>query len=140
MPKSRKVWMYCPPKPKKPKKPKVPDSMKAELSRGAQQLIDEKLRPANVKPPPPNPQFNYITDLFTKWYQSYFYFCATYACPFPDAITPTFETRFAGMGYLGQDRFNLAYMRHTGQWVELYPSLMMDECLKSIEEEPHFIP
>ena len=90
--KRRKTWVYSPPR---PKKPKVPDSVKAGLSLKAQRLIDEHLRPEHVKPPAKQPQFNYISDLFTKWYQSYFYFCATYACPHPDAIFPTFETRFA---------------------------------------------
>jgi len=137
MAKRRKVWMYCPPK---PKKPTVPDSVKAELTRKAQQLIDDHLRPAHVKPPPKKTQFNYVTDLFTKWYQSYFYFCATYACPHPDAISPTFETRFARMRYQGMDRFDLAYMRHTGEWNEIFFDLSLDECLKAIREEPHFIP
>jgi hypothetical protein len=137
MAKRRKVWMYCPPK---LKKPKVPDSVKVELSRKAQQLIDDHLRPEHVKPPPKKPQFNYITDLFTRWYQSYFYFGATYACPHPDAISPTFESRFARMGYQGGDRFNLAYMRHNGLWNEIFFDLSLEECLKTIREEPHFLP
>jgi hypothetical protein len=137
MPKRRKAWMYCPPK---PKKPKVPDGVTAELTRKAQQLIDDHLRPALVKAPPKRPQFNYVIDLFTKWHQSYFYFCATYTCPHPDAISPTFETRFARMRYQGMDRFDLAYMRHTGEWNEIFFDLSLDECLKAIREEPHFIP
>ena len=71
MPKRRKVWMYCPPK---PAKPKVPDSVKEVLSLKAQQLIDQHLKPEHVKPPPKKPQFNYIIDMFTKWHQSFFYF------------------------------------------------------------------
>jgi hypothetical protein len=137
MPKRRKVWMYCPPK---PKKPKVPDSVKTDLSQKAQQLIETHLRPAHVKPPRKTSQHNYIVDLFTRWYQSYFYFCATYACPHPDAISPTFEVRFARLGYLGGNSFSLAYMRHTGQWWEIYSSLTIDECLKAVQEEPYFLP
>jgi hypothetical protein len=137
MTKRRKVWMYCPPR---PKKLKVPDSVKSKVSLKAQQLIDEYLRPEHVKPPPKKPQFNYIIDLFTKWYQSYFYFCAVYACPHPDATSPTFETRFARMGYQGEDRFNLAYMRHNGKWNEIFFALTLDECLKAIKDEPHFLP
>jgi hypothetical protein len=137
MAKRRKVWMYCPPK---PKKPQVPDGLKAEVSSKSRTLIDEHLKTAHVKPPPKNPEFNYIIDLFTRWYQSYFYFCATYACPHPDAISPTFESRFARMGYEGDGKFNLAYMRHTGQWWEIYSGLTMDECLTAVRDEPHFIP
>jgi hypothetical protein len=137
MAKQRKTWVYKPPR---PKKPAVPDGVKIELMRKAQQLIDDHLKPAHIKPPPKQPEFNYIIDLFAKWYQSYFYFCATYACPFPDAISPTFESRFARMAYVGQGLFNLAYMRHTGQWWDIYFDQSMDECLAAIREEPHFLP
>lgn len=137
MAKRKKVWMYCPPK---PRKPKVPDAVKHELSSKAQQLIEDYLTPVHVKPPPKNPKFNYITELFTRWYQSYFYFCATYASPGPDALSPSFEVRFARMGYQADGKFNLSYMRHTGQWWEIYSHITMDECLTAIKDEPHFIP
>lgn len=137
MAKRRKTWVYSPPR---AKKPKVPDAVKAQLSLKAQQLIDEHLKPEHVKPPREQPRFNYITDLFTRWYQNYFYFCATYACPHPDAISPTFETRFARLEYQGQDSFSLAYMRHTGKFLEIYSNLSMDECLKMIKEDAHFFP
>jgi len=137
MAKRRKVWMYCPPK---PPKAKVPDSIKAEVSAKAGELINERLKPNHVKPPPKNPRFNYLVDIFTKWYQSYFYFCATHACPHPDAISPNFETRFARMQYLGNRKFNLAYMRYTGQWNEIYSDLTMDGCLSAISDDPHFLP
>jgi hypothetical protein len=137
MAKRRKVWMYSPPK---PKKPKVHDSVKAELSAKAQQLINEHLKPLHVKQPPENPEFNYVTEIFTRWYQSFFYFCTTHASPHPEAISPTFETRFARMGYEGEGKFNLAYMRHTGQWWQIYSGRTIDECLTLIREEPHFIP
>lgn len=106
----------------------------------AHQLIDEYLKPEHIKPPPKNPDFNYITDIFTKWHGSQFYFCATYASPHPEAISPSFEVRFARLGYLAKDSFNLAYMRHDERWWELYSGLTMDECLTAIREEPHFLP
>jgi hypothetical protein len=133
----RKTWVYGP---RKAPKPKVSDTVKAELSRKAQGLIDQQLKPTHIKPPPKKPSHNYLIDIFAKWHQSYFYFCSTYACPFPHAISPTFESRFARMGYLGEGQFNLSYMRHTGQWEEIYPYLSMDECLEAIRDEPHFLP
>lgn len=112
MAKRRKRWVYSPPK---PPKPKVPDTVKIELTTKAEGLIEQHLKPNHIEPPPKNPKFNYLIDLFTKWYQSYFYFCATYACPHPHAVSPTFESRFARMGYVGDGKFNLSYMRHTGK-------------------------
>jgi hypothetical protein len=62
------------------------------------------------------------------------------AGPFPDAISPTLEIRFARMGYLGSVRFSVAYMRHNDQWNGIYQSLSLDECLSAIRDEPHFLP
>jgi hypothetical protein len=40
----------------------------------------------------------------------------------------------------GDERFNLSYMRHTGQWWEIYTELSLDESLDAIRDEPHFLP
>jgi len=55
-------------------------------------------------------------------------------------ISPTFETKFARMEYVGNNRFALSFMRHTEQWIELYDSLSVDECLKAIQDDPWFQP
>ena len=36
--------------------------------------------------------------------------------------------------------FNLAYMRHTGKWHELFTGQTLDECLASIRDDPWFQP
>jgi len=70
----------------------------------------------------------------------YFYFVATYACPGPNAISPTFEVNFARLEHTALGRFNLAHMRHTGKWHELFAGLTLDECLKAIKDDPWFQP
>ena len=85
-------------------------------------------------------QFNYIVDIYTKWYRNYFYFCAKYACPGPNATSPFFETKFARLEYVGSDRFHLSFMRHTEEWVELYQNLSLNGCLEAIRNEPYFQP
>jgi hypothetical protein len=137
MPTQRKTWVYSPPK---PAKPTIPDALKREVDARARDLIEVVLKPQHVKLPPADARFNYIVDIDTKWYRSYFYFCATYASPGPTALSPSFEVRFARLEYRGADRFSLAFMRHTGQWIELYPSLTVDECLAAIADEPYFLP
>jgi hypothetical protein len=122
----------------------VPAAMKTELELKAQQLIAQHLKPNIIKPPPEDPQFNYLfnylTDIWTKWYRSYFYFCGTFASPGPYALSPTFEDRFVCMGDVGNDNFSLAYMRYTGQWIELYPELSIDACLDLVRDDPLFFP
>jgi hypothetical protein len=133
----QKTWRPVSPK---RSKPQVPDSVKRALQEKADELIENVLKPEHIKPPPADGNFNYLVDIYSKWYRNYFYFCGKYNCPGPNAMSPSFETKFARMEYVGNERFNLSYMRYTEQWWEIYQQLSMLECLKSIAEEPHFLP
>jgi hypothetical protein len=135
MPKPRKVWMMSL---AKISKPSVPESIKVELAAKAVDLIENVLKPRSVQPPNPNAQFNYIVDISGKWNRGYFYLISTYACPGPNALTPTFESKFARMEYVGDGEFVLSFQRHTGAWVAIYESLSVDESLKAIQEDPWF--
>lgn len=137
MARQKKRWVYCPPK---KSKPKVPDTLKIDLKARADKLVESVLKPNHIKPPPEDVDFNYLVDIYTKWHQSYFYFCSKYCCPSPNAISPSFESKFARMEYAGNGLLNLSYMRHTGKWWEIYPELSVDECFESISNEPHFMP
>ena len=137
MAKRPKMWIYSPPK---SAKPKVPDALKSEVADKANQLIEQHLKPAHIKKPPKDNRFNYIVDLYTKWYRSYFYFCSKYACPGPTAISPFFESRFARLEYVGGKKFNMAFMRHTGEWIEVMHDLTVEECMKVVKEDGFFQP
>ncbi len=129
MAKRRKVWVYNPPK---PPKPKIPPALQAEVHAKANELVEKVLKPQFVVPPPDDMRWNYIVDIFTRWYRSYFYFCATYRCPAPNCLSEFFEVRFARLEYVGDSLFNLPYMRHTGQWWELNTELPLDSCLLKV--------
>ncbi len=137
MPKRRKTWVYVPPR---SPKPTVPAALKLEVEAKARDLVESVLKPRHVKPPPDDVRFNYIVDIGTKWYRSYFYLFATYLCPGPNALSPSFEAKFARLEYTGSGSFSLAFMRHTGQWVEVYSDLSVDQCLQAIKDDPFFIP
>lgn len=133
----KKRWIYVPPK---PAKPKVPDSVKTDVQTRANQLIESALKPKFIEKPPPNPQFNYLVDIFGKWHQNYFYFCSTYHCPGPHAISPSFEMGFARLEYVGPNQFNLSYMRHTRKWWEVEQGLTLEEGLREIVENALYQP
>jgi hypothetical protein len=135
--KQTKQWGYSP---RKPAPPKVPPTLKAEIERKGQALVDSYLRPTYVKPAPEYPTFNYIIEIGVKWFRSYFYFYAIYAVPGPNAIAPTFESKFARLTYLGADRFTLAFVRHTGEWIELYQDIPLDEAFELIQTDAWFQP
>ena len=132
----RKAWMIRPAK--NPKS--IPDSLKKEVEAKAKDLIGNVLKPTHVKPPQGNERFNYITDIGAKWYRNYFYFFSTYACPGPNALSPTFESKFARMEHLGNGTFALYFMRHTGEWVGIYDALAVDDCMKAIQDDAWFVP
>ena len=118
----------------------VTASAKTEVETKAKDLIDNVLKPKHVLPPPIEAQFNYITDIRAKWYRNYFYFFSIYTCPGPNALSPTFESNFARMEPLGDGKFALYFMRHTGEWVGSYDAISVDECMKAILDDPWFVP
>ena len=137
MAQKQKMWTWGP---AKQPKSKIPENTKRDLETKANDLVESFLKPTYIKPPPKDKDFNYIIDIFTKWYRGYFYFCSKYHCPSPNAISPFFEDKFARLEYIGNNCFNLAFMRHTGQWLEIHTNLSIDECLAIIKEDPNFQP
>ena len=115
-------------------------AIKQEVNQKAGELIKNVLKPKHVQSPPKGRQLNYLVDITTKWLGSKCYFISIYRSPGPHAISPTFETKFARMEYVGNGKFALSFQRHTGQWVELSDARSVDECLTAIRDDPWFVP
>jgi len=134
--KKRNVWGYNPPR---APKPKVEIITRASVERKATELVEAVLKPTYVKTQPDEKLFNYVVDIYTKWYGNYFYFSAKYCCPGPNARSPYFDSNFAHLEYVGGDaRFNLSFMRHTGQWIEIHHNVSLDECIEAIRNDQWF--
>jgi hypothetical protein len=125
--------MYVPPK---PAKPKVPEYLQSTVKSKADDFVESFLKPTFIREPLKDQQRNYVVDIFTKWYQRYFYFCSTWRSPSPNAISEYFEIRWARLEYAGEEKFNMAYMRYTGQWWEIFQDLSLDQCLEEIRINP----
>jgi hypothetical protein len=139
MPKKQRMWVYSSPK---PPAPKVPKNTKVIVQQKADELVEKVLKPKHIQTPPAPDEFqrNYIVDIYTKWYRHYFYFFAKYNVPGPNALTPFFEVRFARLAYIQDNQFNMAFMRYTGEWVEVYQDLSFEQCLDAVENDPFFEP
>ncbi len=105
---------------------RVPTDIKQEVQRQAQNLIDSILKPRYVQLPDKKTQFNYLVDIHSKWRGPFFYFCSTYCSPGPNALSPSFESKFARLQYAGN-----------GQIAQL---LSLEECLSWIESGHVFVP
>src|SRR3954454_9002329 len=85
--KQPKRWVWSPPSRASHSPPDA--ATRAQVEQKARELIENVLKLKHVQPPPGDPEFNYVIDLGTKWHGRSFYFVATYACPGPNAISPT---------------------------------------------------
>jgi hypothetical protein len=124
--------------PAKSSKSSMADSIKVELMTKATDLVEKVLKPKHVLPPDPGQGFNYIADIAAMWSRNYFYFVATYASPGSNA--PAFESKFARMEHIGDGKFALSFIRHTGEWVRFADALSVDESLKVIRDDALFTP
>ncbi|MEJ6079784.1 hypothetical protein MT391_14765 [Vibrio sp. 1-Bac 57] len=118
---------------------KVTSLIKSALDKEAEKLIDKILKPRSVKVPLPESSSNYLVDIYTKWHGNSFYFCSKHNSPGKNAISPSFEIKFAKMVHVGDGKFNLSYMRYNDKWLELHRNLTLQECLHAIEHEPYFM-
>ena len=133
--KPREPWNIRPAK----KRAAVSASLKSEVETKAGDLIENVLKPKHVLPPPKEEQGNYIIDIGAKWYRGYFYFFTTYACPSPNAPSPTFEWMIARMEPLRDGTFALYAMRCTGkEWVGVLDALSVEECMTAIQDDEWF--
>jgi hypothetical protein len=136
--KQPKQWGWVPSP--RTSKPTVDAATKTRVEAKVQDLIDKELKPRHVKPPPADERFNYLTDITLKWHGSTLFLVAVYACPGPNALSPSFESRFARLMPVAKGSFDLDFMRYTGQWVPLYQMLTLDECMEAIRDDPWFTP
>lgn len=138
MKKKQKVWSFRPPR---SPKPEVPEKVKKEVETKAKECVESFLKPKYIKSRPEDKPLSIFTlDIYTKWYRNYFFFCEKYGSHGPNVIAAFSETKFARLEYAGNGLFDLSYMRHTGQWLEIYTGLSVDECLAAVKDDPHFLP
>ena len=134
--KQPKRWVYSPSS--RGAHPALDPVIKSQVEAKARELIEKVLKPRFVAPPREDARLNYVTDVTLKWHGPSLYFVQVYACPGPNALSPSFESRFARMRHAGGGKFDLAFMRYTGQWVELYQGQTVEECLGAIRDDPWF--
>lgn len=75
------IWI---PSPSKAKKLKITEEQKNTVNIFFEPLIAQyKSQLQKIKP---DKEYNYVVDIYTKWYQNYFYFCEKYKAEFENRI------------------------------------------------------
>ena len=88
----------------------------------------------------PNKEYNYTVDIYSKWYQNYFYLCEKIEPGRLNNLIEGVEKKFVRLTYTGKNKFDLSYFRHTGQWELVTQDLTLDECKEMILSVPVFHP
>lgn len=86
----------------------------------------------------PNKENNYVSDFYTKFYRGFFYLCAKYKAEYENRILDEFEEKFARLEFVGTNKYNLAYFRHTGQWWTVEANATPIFCFETIKDNPLF--
>lgn len=137
MPKKGRGWYYNPPK---PPKSKVDKFTKEEIKNKCDKFIESVLKPRFISNEQSILDNSYLIDIYSRWWTNFIYFHAKYQDNRPGAIEPTFDCKLARLEYLKENKYNLAYFRHTGKWWVIFYEIPLEECFEAIEDMPHFHP
>ena len=85
-------------------------------------------------------EFNYPIAIYGKWHGNKYRFITRFRSDHPTSIRPEFEAPFARLEYVGRDRFDLSYYRHTGEWFRLFEAISLTEVLDMLQRDRHFYP
>lgn len=104
---------------------------KAAIAAVCERFIAEVLKPRFLPVVFPT-EWNYPIDICGKWHGKRYRFIQRYRSAHDGGA---FDAPFAGLEYVGRDRFDVVWHRHTGQWFRLARSLTLAEALQRIETD-----
>ena len=111
--------------------PTLSVSEKAAITHTCQAFIDTVLKPRflpNVHVTP----FNYPVDIQGKWHGSKYRFLQRYRSGFDDNRGEEFDAPFVRIDWIEQNRFDVQWHRHTGQWFGVHHNLKLNAALTAI--------
>lgn len=112
---------------------------KAAIAAACERLIAGTLKPLFL-PEIRATQFNYPIDISGKWRGNKYSFITRYRSDFPGNAGEEFESAFARFDHVEEsimeNRFDVMWHRHAGQWWRLHSSVTLEEALRLIETEP----
>lgn len=133
-----KTWVYSP----KKEKLELLENKKTEILKGCQKFIDSDLSPHLTKKFNKNQKQPDIVEIECKWHRNFLYLIACYKNVKINKTHSDCEEKFARLEYQENDKFSVAYFRHTGQWHNLNynDGISLKKCFEMILELPHLQP
>ena len=107
---------------------------KAVVTTACRQLIEEFFKPRFLPAIRPT-EFNYPVDIHGKWHGTKYRFIQRYRSGFPENLGEEFDAPFARLDWIGRDRFDIQWHRHTGEWFRLHRSLSLAEAIETLKSD-----
>lgn len=111
---------------------------KAQIAATCQRFVTETLKPRFLPEIRPT-EFNYPVDIFGKWRGTKYSFITRYRSGFSDNLGEEFDSAFTRLDHVpehfGENRFDVMWHRHTGQWFRLHVAVTLEEALRLIEAD-----
>jgi hypothetical protein len=127
--KPRKIWA---PGPARPQAPNTAE--KRAIISACEHFIATVLKPRFLPEIKPT-QFNYPIDIHGEWRAGRYRFMKRYRSGFADNAGWEFDAPFARLSRMAPDRFDIHWMRHTGQWWPMYSGKTLEEALHLLETD-----
>lgn len=80
-------------------------------------------------------EWNYVIDIRGAWAAGRYRFIQRYRSGMEHNRGEEFDAAFARIDRMGQDRFDVYWMRHTGKWRRLYAGVTLVEALHILETD-----
>ena len=112
---------------------------KVAIAAACERLIAGTLKPLFL-PEIRATQFNYPIDISGKWRGNKYSFITRYRSGFSENVGEEFDSAFTRLDHIeesiDENRFDVMWHRHTGQWFRMHSSVTLEEALRLIETEP----
>ena len=119
---------------------KPSEAEKRAITAACEGFIVDVLKPRFLPEVRPS-EFNYCVDIFGKWHGNKYRFMQRYRNDLPyQYVEPEFIAPFARLEYVGRDRFDLSYFRHTEQWWPVDRGVSLAEALELLESNGIYHP
>ncbi len=133
---AKKIWRKVV---KKPPPAKPTENEKLAIVAACEAFIRDVLKPRFLPEIKPT-EFNYPIDIFGDWRARRYRFLQRYRSDSPNRIRDEFDAPFARLDFLGPDRFDIYWMRHTGQWWRLHRDVTLEQALRLMIDDGHLHP
>ena len=127
----RKPWI----KPPRTAWPAAIDDAEKQAIIGACELFIRDILKPRFLPEIRPTEWNYVVDIQGSWAGGRYRFMQRYRSGMEHNRGEEFDAPFASIDRVGQNRFDVYWMRHTGKWWRLYSGVTLAEALRILETD-----